>query len=61
MNIRAGSGYLGLGTMMTALPVATAAPSSVTREYSGLLSGRRTPTTPKASGTEMANPDSGMG
>lgn len=46
---------------MTALPVAMAAPRSVTIERRGFLSGRTTPMTPKASGRERAEPDCGTG
>jgi len=57
MKANAGSGYFWLGTMMTALPVAMAAPRSVTMESRGFLSGRTTPTTPRASWKEKAEPD----
>lgn len=47
--------------MTTALPVAMAAPRSVTMERRGFLSGRTTPTTPMASGKDRAEPDCGIG
>lgn len=59
MNSRAGRGYFGLGTMMTALPMATAAASRETIERRGEESGRTTPTTPRASGMDRAEPDCG--
>lgn len=45
--------------MTTALPIATAAPSRDTKESSGLELGRITPSTPKASGVDRAEPDWG--
>lgn len=46
---------------MTALPVAMAAPSTVTMERRGASSGKMIPTTPRGSGKERAVPDWGMG
>lgn len=46
---------------MMALPVAMAPPRSVTIERRGFLSGRMTPTTPRGSGREKAEPDCGTG
>lgn len=57
----AGSGNLWLGTMTTALPVAMAAPRTVTRERRGASSGKTIPTTPSGSGKESAAPDWVMG
>lgn len=61
MNVSVGKGYFWLGTITTALPVATAAPSVVTVERRVFLSGRMTPITPRASGMERAEPDCGTG
>lgn len=56
MKSRAGRGNFSLGTMMMALPMETVAPRTDTMERRGLVSGRTTPTTPKASGVERAEP-----
>lgn len=56
MKSRAGRGNFSLGTMTTALPTETVAPRTDTMERRGLVSGRTTPTTPKASGVERAEP-----